>query len=268
MLFGSSGLPFATSQSCRKSGILSPDPCSPMTQNGSLPTLFSLELLNRTEDHCPTARNSPRPSCQNRPRHMLLLLPLECWGPNRTSSLMTIGSFFRRKKKSSPCGHTSPGHSSAWRLWADAHCPKRPAKGHRTSSHNGCIRPDTTLLPGHCCLASTRPRANFKYWSSTHFRDLSRATTGSSRSSSHCSSRVLFLPKNVIFCEPDLKTLPFCPWLLSWPTGLCQCLRQCLPWRKPREGTCSRGICQRRSDDHVINEVCDIGEMFTPVCAW
>ena len=37
--------------------------------------------------------------------------------------------------------------------------------------------------------------------------------------SSHGSSRVLFLPKSYLY-EPDHKILPFCPWLLSWPTGL------------------------------------------------
>ena len=32
---------FATSQSCRKKAIASPDLCSPMTNNATLPTLFS-----------------------------------------------------------------------------------------------------------------------------------------------------------------------------------------------------------------------------------
>ena len=41
---------FATSQSCRKRAIVSPDPCSPMTNNASLPTLFSSELLDDIEE--------------------------------------------------------------------------------------------------------------------------------------------------------------------------------------------------------------------------
>ena len=41
---------FATSQSCRKREILSPDPRSPVTHDASLPTLFSLELLDETEE--------------------------------------------------------------------------------------------------------------------------------------------------------------------------------------------------------------------------
>ena len=41
---------FATSQSCRKKAIVSPDPCSPMTNNASLPTLFSHELLDDAEE--------------------------------------------------------------------------------------------------------------------------------------------------------------------------------------------------------------------------
>ena len=35
---------FATFQSCRKSAIASPDPCSPVANNAPLSTLFSLEL--------------------------------------------------------------------------------------------------------------------------------------------------------------------------------------------------------------------------------
>ena len=41
---------FATSQSCWKRAIVSPDPCNPMTNNVSLPTLFSSELLEETEE--------------------------------------------------------------------------------------------------------------------------------------------------------------------------------------------------------------------------
>ena len=44
-LYGSSRLPLPTSQSCRKRAFVSPDPCNPMTNNASLPTLFSSELL-------------------------------------------------------------------------------------------------------------------------------------------------------------------------------------------------------------------------------
>ena len=41
---------FATSQSCRKRAIASPDPCSPMTNNAPLATLCSLELLDEKDE--------------------------------------------------------------------------------------------------------------------------------------------------------------------------------------------------------------------------
>ena len=119
---------FATSQSCRKREILSPDPCSPMTKNASLPTFFSLELLDKTEEPLSDCQEfSSSIMCKPTKAHAFTA-STGMLGPNRTSSLMTIGSFFIRKKKSSPYGHTFLGHSDAWRLRAAAHCPKRPEK--------------------------------------------------------------------------------------------------------------------------------------------
>ena len=49
-------------------------------------------------------------------------------GFSRLSSLRTIGSFSRRKKKSSPNGPYFLGHFIAKRLCVDAHYPKHPEK--------------------------------------------------------------------------------------------------------------------------------------------
>ena len=67
-------------------------------------------------------------------------------GPNRTSSLMTIGSFFKRKKKSSPCGPYLPGTFHCEEGVRSRTLSQASRKGHRTCFHNGSIRPDTTLL--------------------------------------------------------------------------------------------------------------------------
>ena len=95
---------FATSQSCRKRAILSQDPCSPMTNNASLPTLLSSELLDDTEE---PFSDSPEfysiIMCRPIKAHAFTA-STEMLGPNRTNSLRTIGSFFRRKKKSSQQG--------------------------------------------------------------------------------------------------------------------------------------------------------------------
>ena len=64
-------------------------------------------LLNQS--HCPTEGHFPQQTCANESRHMLSLFRLGMQGPNSINSLRTIGSFFRRKKKSSPCGPHFPG---------------------------------------------------------------------------------------------------------------------------------------------------------------
>ena len=52
-------------------------------------------------------------------------------GPSRISSLRTIGSFSKRKKKSSPYGPHLPGTFHCVGLCVDAHCPKHLEKGTR-----------------------------------------------------------------------------------------------------------------------------------------
>ena len=78
---------FATSQSCRKRAIVSPHPCSPTTNNTSLPTLFSLELHDDTEEQFPD-----RPEIflnhhvQTDQGTCFSLLRLGCWpNPNQLS---------------------------------------------------------------------------------------------------------------------------------------------------------------------------------------
>ena len=82
-------------------------------------------------------------------------------GPNRTTSLRTIGSFLKRKKKSSPYGPYLPEtfHCvEAVRRRTLCHASR---KGQRTSSHNGRTRPETTRSPLIATLLPQKPRANF-----------------------------------------------------------------------------------------------------------
>ena len=93
---------FATSKSCKGWAIASPDPCSPMS-------CFHSSCSTKKRSRCPFAKSPPRPACATQPRHMLSLLQLGCWAQTKpASSLRTIGSFFKRKKKSSPYGPVSP----------------------------------------------------------------------------------------------------------------------------------------------------------------
>ena len=59
---------------------------------------------------------------------------------------MTTGSFFKTKKKSSPYGPYLPGTFHCEEVVRSRTLSQASRKGHRTSSHNGSIRPDTTLL--------------------------------------------------------------------------------------------------------------------------
>ena len=65
-------------------------------------------------------------------------------GQNQTSSLRTMGSFFKRKKNSSPYGLYLPGTSHCAEVVRSRTLSQASRKGHRTSSHNGSIRSDTT----------------------------------------------------------------------------------------------------------------------------
>ena len=75
--------------------------------------------------------------------------------------MKTIGSSFKRKKKSSPYGPYLPATFHCVEAVRSRTLSQASRKGHRTPSHNGSTRPDTTLLLVSACLAPTRPRANF-----------------------------------------------------------------------------------------------------------
>ena len=188
--------PLPPSQFCRKWAIMSPDPCSPMTDKAPLPTLFSLELLEEKEESLSIRHESSSAIMCKPTKAHAFTASTGMLGPNRTSSLRTIGSFFKRKKKSSPYGPYLPETFQCEEVVRSRTLsPSIQKRLHRTSSHNGSIRSYTTLVAGRCCLASTRPRANFNTDLSRTLGKLSSATIGSLRCSSHNSSRVLFLPK-------------------------------------------------------------------------
>ena len=65
--------------------------------------------------------------------------------PSWIRSLRTIGSFSKRKKKSSLCGPYLPGTSHCVEVVRRRTLSQASRKGHRTSSHNGSVRFDTTL---------------------------------------------------------------------------------------------------------------------------
>ena len=101
---------FATSQSCRKRETLSLGPCSPMTCSASLPALFSLELLDETKEPLSDRQEFSSDIMCNPTTAHAFTASTGMLGPNRTSSLMTIGSSFKRKKReSSPYGPYLPG---------------------------------------------------------------------------------------------------------------------------------------------------------------
>ena len=99
------------------------------------PLCFHSSCSTKRRSHCPSARSPPRPSCAS----------TGMMGPNRTSSLRTIGSFFIRKKKISPYGPYLPGTFHCEEVVRSRTLSQASRKGHRTSSHNGSTRSDTTL---------------------------------------------------------------------------------------------------------------------------
>ena len=147
---------FATSQSWRKRATVSPDPCGPMTNSASLPTLFPPDLLDETEEPLSDRQEvSSAIMCKPIKAHAFTL-SAEMLGPNRTSSLKTLGSSFKRKKKSSPYGpyiHGTFHCVEAVRRRTLSHASR---KGHRTSSQHGRIRPD--LLPQPQVIAAVLPQ--------------------------------------------------------------------------------------------------------------
>ena len=88
---------------------------------------------------------------------------------SRTSSLRTLGSFFQRKKKSSPCGPYLPGTFHCEEVVRRRTLSHASRKGQMIFSHNGRIRPE---LPRPQVIATTtpqEPRAN-----NSHSNDLPR----------------------------------------------------------------------------------------------
>ena len=128
---------FATSQSCRIREMLSPDPCNPMTHSGSLPTLPSYEPLDDTEEPLSDRQAfSSAIMCRPSKAHAFTV-SAGTLGPNRTNSLRTVGSFFKREKKSLPCGPYLPGTFHCVEAVRRRILSQASRKGHRTSSHNG-----------------------------------------------------------------------------------------------------------------------------------
>ena len=80
-----------------------------MTNSASLPTLCSPELLDDTEDPLSDRQEfSSAIMCKPIKAHAFTC-SAEMLGPNRTSSLKTLGYSFKRQKNSSPYGPYLPG---------------------------------------------------------------------------------------------------------------------------------------------------------------
>ena len=88
----------ATSQPCRNWALVLSDPCSPMTNKAPLPTLFSLELRKGgVAVHPPgvlLGHHVQTPTKAHASTASTGML-----GPNRTSSLRTNSSFFKKKEE-------------------------------------------------------------------------------------------------------------------------------------------------------------------------
>ena len=124
--------------------IVSPDPCSPTTNNASLPTLFSLELLDETEE--PLFRppgillghhvQTDQGTCFH-------CFGLGCWA--KTNQLPEDHRLFLQKEmKSSPYGPYLPGTFHCVKVVRRRTLSHATRTGQKNSSHNGSIRPDIT----------------------------------------------------------------------------------------------------------------------------
>ena len=129
----------------------------------------------------------------------------------RPNSLMTIASFFNRKKKSSPCGPYFAGTFQC----ADA-VRKRTlshgSKSGQTLSHNGLFHISGTMpepsRPQPLKTNSTtglEPKVNFYRDSPRTSKIVSRAKILSLRCSFHSPRGVFFLPKKCCLCILGLK---------------------------------------------------------------
>ena len=109
-----------------------PDPCSPMTNNASLPTLFSPKPLDDTEEPL-SDRQAFSSAIMCRPiKAHDFTVSTGMLGPNRTNS----------EKTNSPCGPYHPGTFHCVQVLRRRTLSHASRKGHRTSSHNGQV--------GHC----------------------------------------------------------------------------------------------------------------------
>ena len=143
---------FATSQSCRKWAILSPDLCSPMTNKAPLPTSFSFKLLDEKEETLSIRQESSSAMmCNPTKAHAFTCFNWDA-GP-KPNQLPEDHRLFLQKEEQELAitARTSLGHSIARKLCVDAHNPKHPEKATRplpTTVASDLTPPDRwSLLP-------------------------------------------------------------------------------------------------------------------------
>ena len=118
---------------------MSPDLCSPMTNCASFSTLFSPKLHDETEEPLSDLQEfSSAIMCKSISPHAFTF-SAEMLGPNRTSSFETLGSFVKRKKKSSPYGSYFPGTFHSVEAVRKRTLSRATRKGQSISSRTGRI---------------------------------------------------------------------------------------------------------------------------------
>ena len=140
---------FATFQSCTKRAIVPPDPCSPMTNNALLPTLFSLELLHEKEEPLSVRQEfSSAIMCKPTKAHAFTD-STGMLGPNQLPEDHQL--FLQEEEEELAIRPISFWDSPiAWRLCVGAHCPMHPerAKGPLpTQVASDLTPPDRWSLP-------------------------------------------------------------------------------------------------------------------------
>ena len=144
----------ATFQSCRKRAIVLPDPCSPMTNNAPVPTLFSSELVDDEKEEPLSIRHESSSINMWRPtKAHAFIFSTGKLVPNRTNSLRTVGSFNKRKKKSSPCGPYFAGTLycvEAVRKRTLSHASRKKANGPLPTTAGTDLTPHSRRLLPHC----------------------------------------------------------------------------------------------------------------------
>ena len=137
-------------------------------------------------------------------------------GPSRLSSLKTIGSSSRRKKKSSPYGPYLPGMFHCLEVVRRRTLSQASRKSQRTSSHNGSIRIRHLPIACHCCLASTKALSHF----STDLPHTSGLCPGPQVLFPQLQSRKIS-SQNVIFPSWIVKLFPSVLGCFDGPQGSC-----------------------------------------------